>query len=81
MNPIREMRVHVTCLIKVYDEPESPSKGTFSMYMMTRICHEGGCCRDMMNPPNKGACSMYMMNRNRQMWMNRNRQMRERVFF
>ena len=25
MNPIREMRVHVTCLIKVYDEPESPS--------------------------------------------------------
>ena len=38
MNPIREMRVHVTCLIKVYDEPESPSKGTFSIYMMTRIC-------------------------------------------
>ena len=33
-----------------------------------------------MNPPNKGACSMYMMNRTRQMWMNRNRQMRGRVF-
>ena len=29
MNPIREMRVHVACLIKVYDEAESPSKGTF----------------------------------------------------
>ena len=32
MNPIREMRAHVTCFTKVYDEPESPSKGTFSMH-------------------------------------------------
>ena len=40
----------------------------------------GGCCRDMMNPPNKGACSMYMMDRNRQMWMNWNRQMRGACF-
>ena len=49
-------------MFKIYDEPESPSKGACLRYMMNRFANQGACCRDMMNPPNKGACSMYMMN-------------------
>ena len=37
MNPTRGMRVHVTCLFKVYDEPESPSKDDPDLPMRVRV--------------------------------------------
>ena len=54
-------------MFKIYDEPESASKGACLRYMMNSFANQGACCRDMMNPPNKGGVLNLQDERNRQM--------------